>query len=230
MASRFEFSRRSRPGYYPAQAAETEKCMLSRLIMILGCCLAAVAVPAQAPSADLGLVSSHLKAVTSMTANFAQTDRAGKTLKGVLTLARPGKIRFQYEKGVPILLVGDGKSLYFIDYSVKQVQRWPIGNSPLGILLNPERDLNRYAKIRSSDDPRIVVAEVRDQKHPEYGLITLAFERRDSAPAGLSLIGWVSIDSQNNRTTIRLSDQKFNAPVSGEAFKWRDPRSFGARR
>ena len=28
------------------------------------------------------------------------------------------------------------------------------------------------------------------------------------------LQGWVALDAQNNRTTIRLSNQRFNAPVS----------------
>ncbi len=189
----------------------------------------AITAPAHAQSGDLDLVSSHLKAVATMTANFAQTDRSGKTLSGVMTLARPGKIRFQYEKGVPILLVSDGRALNFIDYSVRQVQRWPIGNSPLGILLDPSRDLSKFAKIIPSNDKRIVLTEVRDPRHPEYGVITLAFERGDSAPGGLMLIGWISLDSQNNRTSIRLTNQRFNAPVSGEAFKWRDPRSSGPR-
>ncbi len=173
---------------------------------------------------DLSKVSAHLKAVTTMTATFTQTDRAGKSLGGVLTIARPGRIRFQYEKGVPILLVSDGKALTFIDYSVKQVQRWPIGNSPLGVLLDPGRDLAGFAKAIPAGDPRILIIEARDAKHPEFGLITLAFEKRDSAPGGLMLIGWVSLDSQNNRTSIRLSNQRFNVPVSGEAFKWSDPR------
>jgi outer membrane lipoprotein-sorting protein len=173
---------------------------------------------------DLSKVSAHLKAVTTMTANFTQTDRAGKSIGGVLTIARPGRIRFQYEKGVPILLVSDGKALTYIDYSVKQVQRWPIANSPLGVLLDPNRDLAGFAKSVPAGDPRILIVEARDAKHPEFGLITLAFEKRDSAPGGLMLIGWVSLDSQNNRTSIRLSNQRFNVPVSGEAFKWSDPR------
>jgi outer membrane lipoprotein-sorting protein len=189
----------------------------------------AIIAPAFAQSTDLGLVATHLNSVATMTANFSQTDRSGKTLTGVMTMARPGRIRFQYEKGVPILLVSDGRALNFIDYSVRQVQRWPIGNSPLGILLDPNRDLSRFAKIVPSTDKRIVLTEVRDPRHPEYGTITLAFERGESAPGGLMLIGWVSLDSQNNRTSIRLANQRFNAPVSGEAFKWRDPRSSGPR-
>ena len=184
--------------------------------------LFSAAAPAQVDG--LSAVSAHLKSVTTMTASFAQTDRAGKTLNGVLTLKRPGKIRFQYEKGVPLLIVGDGKALTFVDYSVKQVQRWPIGNSPLGVLLDANKDLARFAKIVPTDNPKILLAEARDLKHPEYGVTTLAFLRDSGAPGGLMLQGWVTRDSQGNQTSIRLSGQLFNGAVSDESFKWRDPR------
>lgn len=178
---------------------------------------------------SLSAVSAHLKAVTTMTANFTQTDRSGKTVSGTLNLKRPGKVRFQYQKGVPILIVGDGKALTFIDYSVKQVQRWPIGSTPLGVLLNPNKDLRGIAKLMPAANPKVTLVEARDKKHPEYGVITLAFTKNDSAPAGLMLEGWVSIDSQNNRTTVRLSNQQFNAPISDKTFIWSDPRPKGPR-
>ncbi|MBA3897245.1 MAG: outer membrane lipoprotein carrier protein LolA [Sphingomonadaceae bacterium] len=190
---------------------------------------ALVAAPAVAQRGDLALVQQHLRAVTTMTADFVQTDRTGKVLTGTLTLKRPGKIRFQYQPDVPILIVGDGKALTFIDYSVKQVSRWPIGNSPLGVLLDPSRDLSAFARIVPGGDSRIVLAEARDPRHPEYGAITLAFAREAAAPAGLRLQGWVALDSQNNRTTVKLTNQRFNIPVSDEAFKWRDPRGSGPR-
>ena len=177
-----------------------------------------------APTGDLAAVERHLRAVNTMTADFTQTDRAGKTLTGTLTLKKPGRIRFQYEKGVPILIVGDGKALTFIDYSVKQVQRWPITNSPLGVLINPDRDLERYAKIVPSGNDQIVSVEGYDAKHPEYGRITMVFARQTSAPGGLMLQGWVTLDSQGNRTTIRLADQRFNRSVSDNMFRWNDPR------
>jgi outer membrane lipoprotein-sorting protein len=183
---------------------------------------AAAAAPAQAP--ELASVSAHLRAVSSMTAGFEQTDRAGKTVSGTLSLKRPGKIRFQYEKGVPLLIVSDGRALTFVDYSVKQVQQWPVRNSPLGVLLDPNRDLSRFARVLPTNDPRLVLTEVKDPKRPEYGAITLAFERVGSAPGGLMLRGWVSLDAQGNRTSIRLSNQRFNTALSDETFKWRDPR------
>jgi outer membrane lipoprotein-sorting protein len=182
-----------------------------------------LAQPVSPQLADLAAVQTHLRAVTTMTADFAQTDRSGKTLTGQLKLKRPGKIRFQYQPGVPILIVGDGNSLWFLDYQVGQKQRWPIGNSPLGVLLDPSKDIARFARVVPVGDPRIVFVEARDPRHPEYGTLTLAFAREAGAPAGLRLQGWIAVDGQNNRTTVRLSNQRFNVTVGDEAFRWRDP-------
>ena len=191
---------------------------------------ALAAAPLSAQTDDLSLVTAHLKAVSTMTAGFTQTDRAGKVLGGTLTLKRPGKIRFQYQQGVPLLIVGDGKALTFIDYSVKQVSRWPIGNSPLGVLLDPSKDLSRFTRIVPTGDNRVVLAEARDPRRPEYGVITLAFARDAAAPSGLRLQGWVALDAQNNRTSVRLTNQQFNIAVSDQAFTWRDPRPIGPRK
>jgi outer membrane lipoprotein-sorting protein len=192
--------------------------------------LAVIAAPASAQQSDLALVQAHLRGVTTMTAGFAQTDRSGKTLTGTLTLKRPGKIRFQYGNNVPILVVADGKSLWFIDYSVRQVSRWPIGGSPLAVLLDPNADISRFAKVIPSSDPRIVLALVKDPKRPQFGAITLAFARDAASPGGLRLQGWVALDAQNNRTTVQLSGQRFNTAVDDDAFKWRDPRQSGPRK
>ncbi|MCD2323549.1 outer membrane lipoprotein carrier protein LolA [Sphingomonas sp. IC-56] len=186
--------------------------------------LAAPALIAAAPAGELAQVQQHLQGVRSMTANFTQTDRTGRTVGGTLTLKQPGKIRFQYEKGVPQLIVADGRSLYFIDYQVRQVDRWPIGSSPLGVLLNPKKDISKFAKVLPTGDQRVVSVEVQDRAHPEYGRITLIFQKNASGPSGLMLQGWVALDSQNNRTTIRLSNQRFNTPVSDGTFRWNDPR------
>ncbi|HEY0959373.1 MAG TPA: outer membrane lipoprotein carrier protein LolA [Novosphingobium sp.] len=180
---------------------------------------------AQAPAATLAQAVSALRGISTMTADFTQTDRNGQRVSGVLTLKRPGKIRFQYERGVPMLIVSDGRSLNMIDYEVRQVQRWPIGNSPLGALLDPNRDVSRFGTLQPTTDPNVVSIEVRDRAHPEYGVITLIFVRNASAPGGLELTSWVALDSQNRRTTIRLSNQRYGTAVADSAFRWNDPRS-----
>ena len=192
-----------------------------------------VAVAAVAPavataqaSTPLAQVQTHLRSVDTMTAGFAQTDRRGKTLTGTLTMKRPGKIRFQYQKGIPLLIVGDGKALTMIDYEVKQVSRWPIGNSPLSVLLNPNRDLAGIGKV-IQNDAKVLLVQARDPKRPEFGTITIAFAKVAGAPSGLMLQGWTTIDAQNNRSTIKLSNQRFNVAVADTAFRWTDPRPRG---
>ena len=181
----------------------------------------------RADKVDLAQVADYIRAVKSLTADFSQTDRNGQTLTGKLTLKQPGKIRFQYQKDVPLLIVGDGRALTMIDYEVRQVQRWPIGSSPLGALIDPSRDFTKFSKIIQTDDPNVLSVEAHDPKRPEFGTITLVFQRRPSAPAGLDLYGWVARDAQGSRTAVRLASQRYNVPVADSAFRWRDPRPRG---
>ncbi|WP_336978811.1 outer membrane lipoprotein carrier protein LolA [Altererythrobacter fulvus] len=187
----------------------------------------APALPAPAAAASdarLDQAVGALRAISTLKANFTQTDRNGQRVKGVLSLKQPGRIRFEYEKGVNLLIVGNGSSLTMIDYDVAQVQRWPIKNSPLGALLDPSRDVAQFGKIQPTSSPDIVSIEVKDPKKPEYGVITLIFVKKPGAPGGLELVSWVALDSQNQRTTVRLSDHRYGVAIPDSTFKWRDPR------
>ena len=63
-----------------------------------------------APSPQLAQVETHLASAQSMTADFVQTDARNRSLKGTLSLKRPGRIRFDYGQA-NMLLVGNGKTL-----------------------------------------------------------------------------------------------------------------------
>ncbi|MET0363411.1 MAG: outer membrane lipoprotein carrier protein LolA [Sphingobium sp.] len=179
---------------------------------------------APAVQSDLAAVQRHIRSITTLTADFSQTDRSGQVQDGKLLWKQPGNIRFQYDPSNPLLIVADGKSLYMVDYEVRQVQRWPIRNSPLGALLDPTRDLTRYSKLIQTGDPRVISVEMRDPQHPEYGVINVIFQRDTASAAGLKLYGWVSRDAQGNRTTIRLTNLRYGAPIADSAFRWKDPR------
>ena len=184
---------------------------------------------AQAQPSDLTSAITALRAIATMRADFVQADPRGNRVNGVLTLKRPGRIRFQYEKGVPILIVSDGAALTFIDYQVRQVQRWPIKNSPLGALLDPNRDVMQYGKLVASSNSNVVSVEVRDKKHPEYGVITMVFVRKPGAPGGLELASWATLDAQNTRTIVTLSNQTYGMAVADGTFRFNDPRGNAKR-
>ena len=187
--------------------------------------VASVAAPAPAAtSGDLRLVEASLAATQSMTADFVQTDGKGRQMAGTLQLKRPGKIRFAYGGGVNMLLVANGKTLSFVDYDVGQKSSWPIAKSPLAVLLSPNPDLGRIARVLPSDSPQVVVVRARDARRPEFGTLVLAFQRAPGAPGGLRLEGWTAIDAQNKKTTVRLSNQRYNVAVPDSAFTFADPK------
>ena len=187
--------------------------------------VAALAAPAPAASTgDLAVVEAHLAASQSMTANFIQTDSKNRQLTGTMQLKRPGRIRFEYGRGANMLLVGNGKTLTFIDYEVGQKSSWAIAKSPLSVLLSGNPDLGRIARILPTQDPRVLLVRARDSRRPEFGTMILAFVKSPGAPAGLRLEGWTAIDAQNKRTTVKLDGQRYNVAVPEGAFSYPEPK------
>ena len=197
----------------------------ARLLAPVAAVAALGGTAALAQSANpLRQVESHLAATQSMTADFIQTDAKNRSLRGTLQLKRPGRIRFEYGGGANMLLVGNGKTLSFIDYEVGQKSSWNIANSPLSILLSPRPDLTRIARVLPSQDSRVMLVRARDARRPEFGTIILAFVKSPSAPGGLLLEGWTTIDAQNKRTTIKLDSQRYNVAVPDTAFSYAEPK------
>ena len=183
--------------------------------------IAMAAPAAAADSPDMAKLKAHLSSVQSMTANFVQTDARGRAAAGTLQLKKPGKVRFQYGSN-DLVLVANGKTLSMVDYQVGQKSSWPLNRTPLGVLLSGSPDLKGRAKVIKSSDPRVVTVSARDPS--QYGSLTLVFLRSGSAPGGLQLYGWTAIDAQNRRTTVKLSNVRYNVPVPESAFSYAEPK------
>ena len=173
-----------------------------------------------ADSADMARLKAHISGVHTMTATFTQTDSRGRSSAGRMVLERPGKVRFQYGSG-DLLLVANGKTLTLIDYQVGQKSSWPLNRTPLGVLLSSSPDLKGRAQVVPSSDPNVVSVRARDPS--QYGSLTLVFLRSGSAPGGLQLYGWTAIDGQNRRTTVKLSNVRYNVAVPGGSFTYAEP-------
>lgn len=203
------------------------------LMLALGAALAcAVPVSLSAPLAAQSASQSRqidravtaLRAITTMKADFTQSDRNGQVIRGEMTLKNPGKIRFEYGDDANMLIVSDGRALTLVDYDVRQVERWPIRNSPLGALLDPQRDVARFGTLIPTENANVIAIDVSDTERPEYGRIRLIFLNKPGAPGGMELVSWVALDSQNTRTSIRLSNHRYGMAVPNSTFTYRDPR------
>ena len=123
-----------------------------------------------------------------------------------------------------MLLVANGKTLSFIDYDVGQKSSWPIAKSPLAVLLSPQPGPRPHRPDRAERKPaggrrprpRCAPARVR---HAGPGVPARA--RRAGRAA---LEGWTAIDAQNKKTTVRLSNQRYNVAVPDSAFTFAEPK------
>jgi outer membrane lipoprotein-sorting protein len=97
----------------------------------------------------------------------------------------------------------------------------PLGSTPLGPLLSGSPDFNGKAQVLPNKDSRILVARA---KNTSYGQLTLAFLRSPSSPGGLQMYGWTAIDPQGHRTTVKLSNVRYNVAVSDSAFTFPEPQ------
>jgi outer membrane lipoprotein-sorting protein len=182
---------------------------------------AAAAPTAAAESPDMARLRAHISSVQTMTASFMQIDARGRSATGTLQLKRPGKVRFEYGSG-DLLLVANGKVLTFLDYQVGQKSSWPLNRTPLGVLLSGSPDLKGRAQVIPGNDSNIVSVRARDPA--QYGSLTLVFLRSAAAPGGLQLYGWTAIDAQNRRTTVKLSNVRYNVAVPETAFSYAEPK------
>lgn len=174
-----------------------------------------------APQDDIERVERYLGDIQSLTANFIQRAPDGSVTEGKLTLLRPGKLRFEYQPGVPILVVADGSTLTFVDYSVKQVTRWPISDTPLGVLVAKKIELRGKLQATASRDPGgLLRVKVIDPKRKDQGFITLLFENQP-----LTLKAWEVTDPQGLETRVTLLDTAYNVDVSNKSFTFKDPRN-----
>ncbi len=168
----------------------------------------------------LDRIEKHLNSIHSMKSAFIQRAPDGTTMEGTLYMERPGKLRFDFGKDAPFLLVSNGHLLTFVDYDVKQVSRWPIKKTPLGILVDKEIKFDKSVEI--PDIIRfagLIKLPVIDPKRREYGYIVLIFEE-----STLDLRAWESVDAQGYVTRVALVNPEYNIAIDKKRFTYRDPR------
>jgi outer membrane lipoprotein-sorting protein len=195
-----------------------------RLFVILFLLLAAPlpAVAAERPpfspieQAELKRISEYLNSISSLTARFIQVNPNGPPVEGTFYLKKPGRLRFEYDKPSPVLVIADGNSLVVQNLQLKTTDRYPLFTSPLRMLLSDDTDLLDDSRIRAVHvQPGAVSVVARQDSGPSQGQITLTFA--DSG-ASLELRQWIVIDAQGMRTVVIVKDLQTGMELSPQLF------------
>lgn len=173
----------------------------------------------------LARISAKLNAISTLQCKFLQIGPDGSSSQGTFYLLRPQRMRFEFQKPNPLLVVADGTWLIVKDSKLGTYDRYPIGSTPISLLLRSRIDLSKDKNIRNVERlGNLVRVTARDNNKNLSGEIVLTFEERD-----LTLRQWVVTDAQGSKTIVAFSDHAYGMPLKADLFKVEAPGPKGMR-
>ncbi len=163
-------------------------------------------------------VSKALSQVKTARGGFDQHSPDGSFSSGRFAMQRPGKMRFDYDDPVPLLMVSDGKTVALQDRELKTTDRVPIGSTPLNLILSDRLDLQTQATVLDVRRERTqTFITLKDKSGEMEGTLTLRVSNADNA-----LIGWDTVDASGGRTSVLLRDVETGKRLNPRLFVVRD--------
>jgi outer membrane lipoprotein carrier protein len=184
-------------------------------------------VSAAAGAAGLDTLKNYLRETQSASAHFTQVvyDRNMRKLQetsGTMHFARPGRIRWAYEKPYEQLIVGDGTKLWVYDKDLNQVTvkaiGQAIGGSPAALLAG-SNDIEKDFRITAGGTENgleWIEAEPRGTES------TFQKVRMGFGKSGLEAMEL--LDGFGQRTVVRFENIRSNPKLSPELFQFTPPQ------
>lgn len=174
---------------------------------------------------DVKRIEAYLNGLTTLVADFIQTAPDGRESTGTFFLSRPGKLRWQYNPPVPILIVANDSILSYYDYELKQLSHTSPTSSLAGFLTRKTIEFSGDIKVESiKKEAGVIRVTISQKDKKDQGKLTMTFNNDP-----ISLKKLIVTDSLNEETTIMLSDIKQGIALDKKLFIIQDPKIFKNR-
>ncbi len=152
---------------------------------------------------DLRRVNDYLNGLGFLQGRFIQvSDTGGGFSEGTFYMAERTRLRFEYDPPIPLTFISDGTFVGIANAELETTSQYPIGATPLRVLLRRNVDLTADANVtaveRLPGQLRVVATE---DDGIAQGELTMVF-----SDPGMELRQWIIVDAQGRRTTIALRD------------------------
>jgi outer membrane lipoprotein-sorting protein len=160
-------------------------------------------------------ISQRLSGIKTMNGEFVQFDPNGAERQGRFFIARPGRVRFQYDPPDALSVISDGESVLVFDKKLQTYDLWPLSQTPLRLLLDSGLDLATSNKVtRVSIAPDLIEVELYDKTRFTSGTLTLVFNR-----SNYELRQWTVRDEQDLETLVVLYNVETGNQLASDLFK-----------
>jgi outer membrane lipoprotein-sorting protein len=144
-------------------------------------------------------VSLYLSTIQTLVGNFVQVGPDGRKTEGKFYIAKPGRVRFEYDPPSPIEVVADGSQVVVHDRRLDTKDLYPLSQTPLRFLLADRIDLWNDTKVASvgADDKYVTVSIEERTMIIGTSKLMMMFNAKD-----FQLLQWTVTDPQGYETTV----------------------------
>ena len=184
--------------------------------------------PADCAREIAGRVQARYDGVQDLEARFTQKSRsvafggAGQEMEasGVALFAKPGRMRWTYEKPEPSIVVSDGKTLWIYDPTAREVQEFSVGQGFLSgtavqFLLGEGRILDAFevrAERCSGESVRLFLTPREETSYESLELVV--------SPTSGDVRGTAVVDLFGNRTDVSFESLQLNRSPDPARFRF----------
>lgn len=167
------------------------------------------------PATVVAAANAYFNGFQTLTGSFVQIGADGRRIGGKLTLAKPGRLRFEYDQPSPLEVIADGTSVAVRDRKLNTQDLYFISQTPLKFLLRERIDLARDLTVSDvTNDPGGVRIGLEDRSTlGGTSKIQLYFDAEMK-----TLSQWRITDPQGYLTTVQLSNLQKGKAVDGSLF------------
>jgi outer membrane lipoprotein-sorting protein len=185
--------------------------------------MASLSLPTGALS--VAQMEEYLNNITTMIAEFEQHTSHGESSTGRFYLSRPGKLRWEYDPPVPLLVVLSNNKLTMLDKELEQITFGKTEDHLAALLTKPVIRLSKDTKIiHFGTHSGITRLSIQHPTKAEIGTMTLIFRAKP-----LTLTGIEMEDQNHNLTTVHFKDTIYGTTIDKDLFVIKDPRIFGKK-
>lgn len=179
-------------------------------------------------------VQAHYDGVQDLSARFTQTSRVASLgdapeqgdmqASGKVVFAKPGRMRWSYEKPQPSLVVTDGKTLWTWDPGLGEAQHLAVGKGFLSgtaiqFLLGEGDVLQTFAVDADRCDGDRVVLRLQPYKAASYERLLLEVDPRTGEVHATEVV-----DLLGNTTRVAFSHVRTNTRPAADTFHFKPPK------
>ena len=173
---------------------------------------------------DLARVEEYLSGIHSISTDFIQSAPSGDITNGKFYLQRPGRLRMEYNPPTPVLMVTSGSDIVYYDKELDQISRIGLDSTLVGFLARNEVKFDESVIVTKMEhgDKSLRISLIQARK-PKDGMLTLEFSDRPLEFRNMNVT-----DSSGQVTTVSFTNARFNLPLPGELFVFKDPHLGGS--